>query len=209
MPLLFFFWHGSCMMPYKMQISETKLLVKSDPNRLTRLSWMVRRQWFFVRQRWFSALSFLLLDNAVSGRARAALLRLNGATVGKNCFIRGGLQIQEGFDLTIGNNVFINAGCCIDTSSPVTLGNNVELGYNVTLATGDHHIGPHEHRTGNYNPRPIFIADGVWIGAGAMILPGVKLGAGAVIMAGSVVGQDVPSDMLVGGVPARPIRKLE
>lgn len=51
------------------------------------------------------------------------------------------------------------------------------------------------------------IADGVWIGMRAMIMPGVKIGEGAVIAAGSIVTADVAPYTVVGGNPARPIRR--
>ncbi len=171
--------------------------------------WMVRRQLFFIQQRWFSALSFLLLDNRSSSNLRVALLRMNGAKIGKGCFIRGSLQFQEGFNVNIGDDVFINAGCCFDTSASITIGNSVSMGYNVTLVTGDHHLGPPERRSGDFNPRPIVIEDGVWVGACATILAGVTIGRGSVIMANSVVGQDIPPNVMVGGFPARAIKKLE
>lgn len=47
----------------------------------------------------------------------------------------------------------------------------------------------------------------VWIGHGAIILPGVSVGTGAVVGAGAVVSRDVAPYMIVGGVPARPIRR--
>lgn len=50
------------------------------------------------------------------------------------------------------------------------------------------------------------IGDGVWIGAGATILPGVRIGDGAIIAAGSVVHSDVAANTVVGGVPARFIK---
>lgn len=46
----------------------------------------------------------------------------------------------------------------------------------------------------------------VWVGHGATILAGVRVGTGAVIAAGAVVSKDVPDYVIVGGVPARPIR---
>lgn len=54
---------------------------------------------------------------------------------------------------------------------------------------------------------PIIIEDDVWIGTNAIILSGVRVGKGAVIAAGSVVSKDVPAYSIVGGVPARTIRK--
>ncbi len=51
------------------------------------------------------------------------------------------------------------------------------------------------------------IADGVWIGMRSIILPGVKIGEGAVIATGSVVTKDVEPYTIVGGNPAKAIRK--
>jgi maltose O-acetyltransferase len=171
--------------------------------------WMVRRQLFFVQQRLFSAFSFLLLDNRVCSNLRVVLLRMSGVKVGKDCFIRGGMQFQEGFNVTIGNGVFINAGCCFDTSALVTIGNRVTISYNVTFVTGDHIIGPQESRAGESNPRSITIEEGAWLGARSTVLPGVTIGHGAIVAAGAIVTKDVPPNTLVAGVPARPLKSLE
>lgn len=180
-----------------------------SPKTLEKLRWFLLRQGFFVRQRLFYALSFVLLDNMICGRIRAMLLRWNGARIGKNCFIRGGLMIQEGFALILGDEVFVNAGCCFDTTASITLEDRVQLGFQVTLITGNHEIGTHESRAGNHMSKPIRIQSGAWIGARTVILPGVTIGAGAVVAAGAVVTRDVPPDTLVAGVPARILRALE
>lgn len=57
------------------------------------------------------------------------------------------------------------------------------------------------------NKGDIVIGNDVWIGYEAVILAGVTIGDGAVIGARSVVTRDVPSYTIVGGVPAKPIRK--
>ncbi|WP_336055606.1 DapH/DapD/GlmU-related protein [Nitratireductor sp. CH_MIT9313-5] len=51
------------------------------------------------------------------------------------------------------------------------------------------------------------IGHDTWLGHGAIILPGVKIGNGAVIGAGAVVRRDVEPYTIVGGVPAKPIRR--
>lgn len=53
----------------------------------------------------------------------------------------------------------------------------------------------------------IIVEDDVWIGYGATVLDGVKIGRGGVVAAGAVVSKDVEPYTIVGGVPARPIKK--
>lgn len=51
------------------------------------------------------------------------------------------------------------------------------------------------------------IANDVWIGYEALIMPGVRIGNGAVVASRSVVVSDVAAYTIVGGNPARPIRQ--
>lgn len=53
----------------------------------------------------------------------------------------------------------------------------------------------------------IVLGDDVWIGYGATVLDGVEIASGAVVAAGAVVTRDVEPYTVVGGVPAKPIRK--
>lgn len=57
------------------------------------------------------------------------------------------------------------------------------------------------------NKGDIVVGNDVWIGYEAVILSGVTIGDGAVIGARAVVTKDVPPYMIMGGVPARPIRR--
>ncbi len=57
-----------------------------------------------------------------------------------------------------------------------------------------------------YEP-PVVIGNDVWIGANAVILRDVEVGDGAIVAAGAVVVRDVEAYSIVGGVPAREIRK--
>ena len=69
--------------------------------------------------------------------------------------------------------------------------------------------GYHDISTLNFafRTKPITIGSCVWIATGAMVLPGVAIGDGAVVAAGAVVTKDVEPWTVVGGNPARFIKK--
>lgn len=56
---------------------------------------------------------------------------------------------------------------------------------------------------------PVRIGSGSWIGHGAIILPGATIGRNVVVAAGSVVRGEVADHTVVGGAPARLLRRLE
>ncbi len=60
----------------------------------------------------------------------------------------------------------------------------------------------------SYAPKgDTLIESDAWIGMNAMIMPGVTIGEGAIVAAGSVVAKDVPPYTIVGGNPAKEIKK--
>jgi acetyltransferase-like isoleucine patch superfamily enzyme len=120
--------------------------------------------------------------------------------------MRSQLSVGLGGTLTIGDNVFINVGVSISAQSQVTLGNNVQIANLVSIMDGDFH--GLEERHSPPSPEPICIEDDVWIATKATILKGVTIGQGAVVAAHAVVTHDVEPYTLVGGVPARLIRRL-
>lgn len=112
-----------------------------------------------------------------------------------------------GKNLLIGKNVFINSGCRFQDQGGVVIGDGALIGHNVVLATINHDFDPAQR--GNNLPAPIRIGTNVWIGAGAIVLPGVTIGDGAVVAAGAVVTKDVSDMTVVGGVPARVIKRID
>lgn len=153
------------------------------------------------------------LPPGMGGRLRAALYRLLGVPVGPGALVMGPLTLAggPGFHrrVRLGARCFVNRQVYLDASAPVTLGDGVSLGHHVVIITTDHAVGPPEFRAGAIRTAPVTIEDGVWVAAGVTILPGVTIGRGAVVAAGAVVTKDVAPDTLVGGIPARLIRKIE
>ena len=111
-----------------------------------------------------------------------------------------------GKNITIGKNVFLNMGCKFQDQGGIFIDDGALIGHNVVLATLNHAMDPADRAT--MIPAPIHIGKRVWIGANATVLPGVTIGDGAIVAAGAVVTKDVPENTVVGGVPARVMRKI-
>ncbi len=112
-----------------------------------------------------------------------------------------------GKNIMIGKNVFINSGCKFQDQAGITIGDGSLIGHNVVLATVNHALESHLQRKNHY--APIHIGNNVWIGSNATVLPGITIGDWAVIAAGAVVTKDVEAYTVVGGVPAKLIKRLE
>lgn len=108
---------------------------------------------------------------------------------------------DHGLNLDLAERVFINQGCTFLDYAGIRLGKGVMIGPKATFITSGHPVDPSERRL-YLTGAPIDVAENVWIGAGAMILPGVSIGRDAVIAAGAVVADDVPAASLVTGTKA-------
>ena len=75
------------------------------------------------------------------------------------------------------------------------------------LATLNHDLDPAKRQ--QLHPAPIHIGKNVWIGANATVTQGVTIGDNAVVAAGAVVNKDVEENTIVGGVPARFIKRID
>ncbi|MGK2931653.1 MAG: sugar O-acetyltransferase [Solirubrobacterales bacterium] len=128
--------------------------------------------------------------------------------VGEDTYVQAPFRCDYGFNISIGSHSFINFGCTVLDSSPVKIGDYVEIATNVQLLTAEHPLDPAERRQKIELNRPVTIEDGVWIGAGAIVLPGVTVGENSVIGAGSIVTRDIEPGVVAVGSPCRPIRKL-
>lgn len=109
--------------------------------------------------------------------------------------------------ISIGKNVFINTSCMFMDRGGITIEDKVLIGPKVNLITENH---PEDPKLRRYvYAKPIHIKKGAWIGVGATVLPGVTIGENAIVAAKAVVTKDVPDNTIVGGIPAKVIRKIK
>ena len=111
-----------------------------------------------------------------------------------------------GKNTTVGERTFINAGCKFQDQGGISIGDDCLIGHNATLCTINHAQDP--DRRGDMEFHPIRIEDKVWLGANVTVLPGVTIGEGAIVAAGAVVTKDVAARTVVGGVPAKLIKRI-
>lgn len=112
--------------------------------------------------------------------------------ISNNVIINDGTIIQANSiiscDIEIGKHVLINLGCSLSHDN--IIGNFCTLSPGVTLGGR------------------VVIGEGSFIGLGTNIIHNVKIGSGCIIGAGSLVIKDVPDNMMVYGIPAKPIRQV-
>jgi acetyltransferase-like isoleucine patch superfamily enzyme len=122
------------------------------------------------------------------------------------------VKLQRMRGVKIGNNVFIGIEVLIDPAFPelVVLRDDVSLaGRNILVAHSDPTFPIRNEKLVETKIAPIKIEQGAWVTAGAIVLPGVTIGKNSIVAAGAVVTKDVPPYTLVGGVPAKIIKKIK
>lgn len=127
------------------------------------------------------------------------ILYLNGMVhTEKNAFISvsNGVLRCEGF--------FLNRNSLVVCRDSITIHRGVTIGPNTVIYDHDHDV----QNRGKLKTAPIEIGENAWIGANATILKGVKIGKNSIVAAGSVVNKSVPDGYIVGGVPAKCIKKI-
>lgn len=135
---------------------------------------------------------------------------------GRNSHIRPFAYAICTRNIFIGDNIVIRPGCMLfadDTAEGhIHIESGVILGAGVHIYVNNHNFDRLDmpiQDQGHYPSKPVRVRRGAWIGARAVILRGVTIGENAVVGAGAVVTRDVPPRTVVGGVPARIIRRLD
>jgi len=112
--------------------------------------------------------------------------------------------------ITIGADSLIGEYNVIRGQGGITIGNRVFTSPMVQLIAVNHVFDDvtRPFVDQGITAQGIIIEDDVWIGSAAVVTDGVRIGKGAVVAAGAVVTADVEPYTVVGGVPARAIRRV-
>lgn len=158
----------------------------------------------------YLARKIIRVYRAILRRWRTLYFKITLASVGSGCVFGSGIVVQGHEFIHIGNNCRINDHVILQSGagSVLLIGDNVTLSFGARIMTGQYTLHPTGHNRDHHSYRSVSIGEGVWIGANAIVLPGVSIGAGSIVGAGSVVTKDIPSRVIVGGVPARIIKEL-
>lgn len=129
---------------------------------------------------------------------------------GRNIYFGSNVVLKSHEKMRLGDNLSIHDFCYIDAAGGLSIGRNVSIAHGASILTFNHTWND-ESLPIKYNPvefSEVVIEDDVWIGCGVRVMPGVKIGSRSVIAAGAVVTKDVPAGCIVGGVPAKVLKRI-
>jgi maltose O-acetyltransferase len=118
------------------------------------------------------------------------------------------VYISDARRLRVGRHVRINENAFLQGA--IVIGDFVMIAPKVSIYTRTHRhedAGRPMVLAGETETRPVTIEDDVWIGINAVVLPGITIGRGSIVGANSLVNKNVEPYSIVGGVPARLIRR--
>lgn len=135
------------------------------------------------------------------------MLNFVGFKIGERTRIVGPIECTG--QLTIGSDCWIGKNLKVNGNGVVNIGDRCDIAPEVTFQTGGHEIGNCQRRAGEGRKFTQNVGNGVWIGGRVTIIGNTTIGDSSVIAGCACVVHDVESNVLVGGVPAKVIRRLD
>ncbi|WP_422385605.1 DapH/DapD/GlmU-related protein [Nocardioides houyundeii] len=117
---------------------------------------------------------------------------------------------RYGVGVVIGKRSGVGDGFHLGASGGVEIGDDVIIGPGFSAHSQEHNYGDHSLpiREQGTNEAPIIVGNDCWIGSKVTLLAGCSLGERTIVASGAVVKGTFPGGVILGGVPARIIRKL-
>jgi acetyltransferase-like isoleucine patch superfamily enzyme len=135
---------------------------------------------------------------------RNFIYQICGIEIGKSSTIHMGARFYQPKNIKIGEGTIIGDHAFLDGRASLKIGSHVDIASQVMIYNSEHDLGS---STMKATEDQVSIGDYCFIGPRAIIMPGVTLGKGAVVAGGAVVTKSVLKGVIVGGVPAKPIKK--
>lgn len=170
-------------------------------NKLTKKNKLGRLLWWWVYTFFFrtTGMPFLFCY-----KWRNILLRVFGAKIAKTAVVHASAKIWAPWNLVMDEHACIADHVDVYNVNRIVLGKHTTVSQRAFLCTASHNISSNDHELIN---EPIIINDYAWIAAEAFVGMGVTVGEGAVIGARSAVFKNVDPWTVVGGNPAKFIKK--
>lgn len=162
-------------------------------NKLKRLLWMLM----------WAVLARPFPKSMLAGWKRM-LLRLFGARIAPTAIVYAEAKVFMPWQLTMDDHACLASGVDCYNAAPVHIGAYATVSQRAYLCTAGHDITDPDHRQ---TQSPIYIGARAWVCAEAYVGQGVTIGEGAVVAARAVCVKDVEPWAVVGGNPARFIKK--
>jgi putative colanic acid biosynthesis acetyltransferase WcaF len=135
---------------------------------------------------------------------RRALLRLFGAKIGRKVLLRPTARVTFPWKVEIGDCSWIGDHAELYSLDWISIGRHAVVSQRSYLCTASHDM---DDLAFGYITAPITIGDQAWIASDVFVAPGVTVGRGAVVGTRSTVFDDIPSEFVAYGQPARAVRK--
>lgn len=124
----------------------------------------------------------------------------------------GSIEIQPRYKkskIAIGHRVLTNNNIFICAANYIEIGDQTLIGQNVTITDYEAHSIEPDKRNELGAVGEVIIGKNVWIGSNVTILKNSYIGINSIIAAGAVVSGDFPSNVIIGGIPAKIICNID
>lgn len=165
---------------------------------------------------------YFILRICYPTKFRCAALSMIGKDCGVHVFKKGKINCRGRMilddhvmlyakgEIEIGKNFGVNKFSRIVAHDKIEIGDQVTIGQMVSILDHDHRYEMKENRLtlDGYTTAPIKIGNNIWIGDKCTILKGVTIGDNVVVGANTLVHKNVPSGVVIGGVPFKILKNI-
>lgn len=166
--------------------------------RLLRFDWPLHFMLLFIN--W-------LPDNVFFLRVRGILIRPFFGKCGHDLRVGRNVQFHNPELINLGDHVYIAYGCSIIANDLIRIENEVMLSPYCVIISGNHTSMNGSYRYGPPKVAPIVVGKGSWIASHVVVTAGCTIGENSLIAANAVVTDDIPANVIAGGIPAKIINK--